>query len=72
MTPNANMTSCVPLLIPNTKPSRRESMTPIKNVNSSNKPMPSELSLFFSMANIRPNAPIRQIIALMPGLDAMT
>ena len=70
--PKAIMTSCEPLLMPRTKPSRRDSMTPMKKVNNNSRPTPRELSLFFSMANINPKAPTKKMMADMPGLVAMT
>ena len=65
--PKAVMTSCEPLLMPITKPSRRDSMTPMKNVKASSRTTPSELFLFFSMANIMPKAPTRKTMADRPG-----
>ena len=70
--PKANITSCVPLLMPSTWPNRRDSIMPIKKVKSSSRPTPKEVSLFFSMAYIKPKAPAKKIIMVMNGLVAMT
>src|SRR5690606_34306721 len=53
-------------------PSRRDSITRMKNVKASSRATPSELFLFFSMANIRPKAPTRNTMALRPGLAPIT
>jgi hypothetical protein len=45
---------------------------PVKNVKSSSRPTPSEFSLFFSIAYIKPKAPAKKMIIEMNGLVAMT
>ncbi len=46
--------------------SSRDSIRPMKNVKPSSTATPAEESFVFSIANMKPNAPPRNTIALMP------
>ena len=68
--PKAIMISVEPFLKPRMAASRSDSISPMKNVKASSIATPVADSLVFSMANIRPKAPTRNTIMLMPGLIA--
>ena len=63
----AVMISPAPLARPSTAPIRRDSIRPMKNVKPSSTGTPAAEFFVFSIANIRPKAPPRNTIRLMPG-----
>ena len=64
---NAVMMSTGPLAMPSTKPSSRDSITPMKNVKASRIGTPAEEFLFFSIAKMKAKAPPRKTMALIPA-----
>ena len=69
--PKAVMTSVGPFLKPSTIASRRDSIRPMKNVKPAARYTPAGEFLVFSIANMKPNAPPRKTIRLMPGAHAV-
>ena len=69
---NAVMISPAPLPRPSTAPIRRDSIKPMKNVKPSSTGTPAAEFFVFSIANIKPKAPPRKTIRLMPGPIAPT
>ena len=67
MPAKAVMISPAPLDRPSTKPSIRDSIRPMKNVNASSTGTPAAEFLVFSIANMKAKAPPRNTIALMPA-----
>ena len=65
--PKAVMINVVPLLKPRIAVSMRDSISPMKNVKASRKRTPVDEFFVFSTANIRPKAPTRNTIMLVPA-----
>ena len=69
--PKAPIIRVAPLLqLPRVIPIRRESITPIKKVNASKSTTPIPVSLFFSIAQKKPKATAKKIIAPINGLPS--
>ena len=68
--PKAVMIKLAPLLNPRIEPIKRESIRPMKNVKPSNRTTPRPESLFFSIAQKKPNAIAKNAIKPMKGLPA--
>ena len=64
--PKAVMISDAPLLKPSTAARMRDSIRPMKNVKPSSTGTPAAEFLVFSIANMKPKAPPRNTMALMP------
>ena len=69
---NAVMMSPTPLPRPSTKLSMRESIMPMKNVNASSTGTPAAEFFVLSIANMKPNAPIRKTAVEMPAPSPRT